>query len=123
MSLEDEIAGDQPEITLAKNAAGMMFRLVEDQRFDADEITPEGQFPKFGKQRFLRVDHGEGTDVEYVEAPDAMVDAIVTVSPTGDRVGRWFHVESVSKNVEGQFRFSVDSYRDREAAEEALTSR
>lgn len=81
MKISDK-AQETPEIDLAKQSAPGAYRLADDELVEADEITEEGQFPKFGDflpvKALRQTENGVETNGEmYIECPQALAQWLV----------------------------------------------
>lgn len=104
-SLED-IADDTGDVYLARNLAGMAFRLDSRETVPCDQIGTD-DFPAYGD--FIPVGcwhppEAEFVDECYVEASTQLAKTIVDL---GLEAGDTFKVEEVTKS-DGQFYFVVD---------------
>lgn len=100
---------DRPEVELASGNPIGIYRLESDEYVDADEISPEGEFPKFGD--FLEVSSTTGgaepewnVDV-FLECPLGLEEELLEL---GVDVGDSFRIGQVSKTADGEWQFLVE---------------
>jgi hypothetical protein len=100
------------EVRLARDSVGL-YRLQSDELTGADEISDEGEFPKFGDFLDVEVTHGGANpsfdDEAWVECPGSLAKIIVEL---GLDVGDCFRIQSARKNPSGEWEYSVDQAED-----------
>jgi len=71
MNLKDK-AADVPEVSLSNQLTGSVYEIVTDELIEADELTPEGEFPQYGDflkvQEYSPVDNTERGET-HIEVP------------------------------------------------------
>lgn len=108
-SLEDK-AAQARDIYRAEDATGA-YRIVSLDLVEASEIGGEDSFPKFGE--FADVveltETGEDRGEAWLECPADLAQGLLDI---GVEAGSEFVIESVKKDDDGQWRFSVASPQD-----------
>lgn len=105
--LEDKAAGgDGPEVVLAPDGPGY-YRLEDRQLVEAEELSPEGEFPKYGEflevVRLTRTGEPRGPS-EYLECTQDLARKLIDLSlGAGDK----FTVKSTSKDNRGRWSWVV----------------
>jgi hypothetical protein len=101
-------AAESPEVSLSRDSPGA-YRLKDDELTAADEITAEGEFPKYGD--FLSVsrlrngkDGVEPAEEQFVECPQSLAQQLVEI---GVSIGDDFRILSASK-VDGEWQIDVE---------------
>lgn len=106
MKLEDHAkGGDAPEVVLAADQPHRpQAELLSDELVPADEITPEGEFPQYG--RFLRVRAG-GSE-EYWECPQSLAAMVIEKAEEVETgvTGLLVDVDQVVKTPSGEWRYA-----------------
>jgi hypothetical protein len=112
MNLKDK-AADVPEVSLSNQLTGSVYEIVTDELVEADELTPEGEFPQYGD--FLKVheyspvddtDRGE----THIEVPRDLAQWIVEkLMPSSDLDK--FRVVSHQK-IDGEHRFECETVEE-----------
>lgn len=99
---------DQDEIRLARDSMGL-YKLESDQLVEADDLSPEGEFPEYGD--FLEAVTTTGganpswnTPV-FVECPGNLAKQLVDMGLVEE--GAAFRINSVRKNASGSWEYSV----------------
>lgn len=108
MDLRDHASGDGPEVVRVRDLRNEPPRRVaEGELYEADDLTPEGQFPQFGY--FLRVEDDSADEGRYWECPSSLSGGIVEIADEKeiDVVGAVVDVVSVHKNADGNWRFQL----------------
>lgn len=108
-SLEDKAEGS-PDVDLARQSAPGAYRLSSKELAGADELTAEGEFPKFGD--FLKVErlgYGDGDEPEakgekYIECPAGLAEWLVENEIS---VGDDFRVLQTQK-VDGEWQYDCE---------------
>jgi hypothetical protein len=100
MKIADKANTDTQDIDLARYSAARAYKLLTDELVEADELTPEGEFPQFGD--FLHVGTTAGT--QYIECPRALAAWIVDA---GLSIGDGFRIRTVSK-VDGEWEYQCE---------------
>lgn len=113
-SLEDK-AAESPEVDLARQSAPGAYVLESLDLVDADDLTPEGEFPQFGD--FLEVTGTAGE--QYIECPQDLARQLV--EDLDADVGTAFRILDVTK-IDGSWSYEIEGLDD-EAAEELQQSR
>lgn len=112
MTTLDEKAQPTPEVRRPSEAPDW-YRLESMELVDADSISPEGEFPKYGEFIDVRlVDTGGVHDSDgptYVECPGGLARALVEA---GVEAGDFFAIEDASKNGDDEWTFTVDAELD-----------
>lgn len=96
-----------PEIALTSGLGGRgEFRHETTELVDADELTPEGEFPEYGEYLLCEersaVDHTPRGEV-YVEVCSQLAERLVEIG-----TGRWWNVTGVEK-VDGAWVVDVEA--------------
>lgn len=103
--LRDQAQAGGPEIVRVSDQpqAGAV-TIASSELADADDLTPEGQFPEFGS--FLEVETADG-GAEYWECPSSLAATIVEIvdEADGELVGVNVDVEEVVKTPSGEWRY------------------
>lgn len=95
----DEKAQGSPEVALVRQSQASVYGLRELELSEADELTPEGEFPEWGD--FLPVEHDR---VDWIECPQALARWLIEEELTE---GDWFRIISVQK-VDGEWVYDVE---------------
>lgn len=79
MNLKDK-AAEVPDVSLANQLTGSVYEIVNDELIPADELTDEGEFPKYGD--FLEVNEYSPVDgtprgQTYIEVPRGLAQWLV----------------------------------------------
>lgn len=106
MDLNDK-AQETPDVTLAGDLLESAYEVTETELVKADEVTAEGEFPKYGD--FLPVDEyspydGTPRGETYIEVPQALAQLLIEREFTDGT--RWKVVQS--RKVDGEWQFDVE---------------
>lgn len=104
-SLRDQAQAGGPEVVRVSDQPQAGEVVVQSSELaDADDLTPEGQFPEFGS--FLEVETTDG-ETEFWECPSSLAGTIVELvdEADGDLVGTRVDVEEVVKTPSGEWRY------------------
>jgi hypothetical protein len=98
---------DRPEVRLARDSMGI-YTLQSLEYWDANEITDEGEFPKYGDFLKCRTTTG-GADPEwnvevFVECPLGLEAELLEL---GIEDGDCFRIQQVSKTTDGEWSYQV----------------
>lgn len=107
MDIEDK-AQETPDVDLARQSAPGAYRLESTELTDANDVTPEGDFPEYGD--FLEVTGTSGE--QFIECPAALARWLVD---NGIEAGDGFRIVSVQK-VDGEWEYDCDELNDDELA-------
>lgn len=110
-------AEESPEISLARQSAPGVYRLLNDELVPADELTAEGEFPEYGD--FLKVETTTGgaepswNREEYIECPQALAQWLVEHQEIASKKG--FRIRTVQK-VDGAWQYECEVLSNEDAA-------
>lgn len=99
---------DRPEVRLPRDSMGL-YTLQSLEYVDADEISDEGEFPKFGDFLECMTTTG-GADPEwnvevFVNCPLGLEEQLMEL---GIDDGDAFRIQQVSKNADGEWSYVVE---------------
>lgn len=114
----DDVASESPEIVLARDQQGRAFQIVTAGAMGADEITSEGEFPQYGE--FLPCRNSPDGSEVFVELPQGLAQELTRDGSPDPREGLVFVVESLRKEADGSWRYSVTFADDWDEAAERL---
>lgn len=97
-SIED-IAEESVTVYRPDDTRGVQLTILEFDTVDADEVSPEDEFPEFGD--WMPVEDEDGNET-YVEMPQGLARLLLDADA---EAGDTFEVLSVSKGVDGRWRF------------------
>lgn len=101
---------DHPECVRARDSHGA-YRLIETAVHDADEVTDEGKFPKYGD--WIPVERlsmtGSVQDEAWLECPAGLADALLDA---GIDTETPFVIQNVAKGADGAFVFDLSGETD-----------
>lgn len=97
---------DDTEVVLAKEAHGL-YRIEGTETAEADDVSPEGEFPKFGRYLAVTAIDRDGAEKgpRLLEVPRGL--AVALVEAGLDETGAEIWVRNVAKDVEGAWVFDV----------------
>lgn len=106
---------DGPEVVLTSDLGeAAPAKIATDQLVEADDLTPEGQFPEFGEfMEMRRVNDGETV---YWECATSLADVVVEAVSEAEAAlpGTQINVEFVAKAPSGEWRYTLDIDPDSE---------
>jgi len=105
-------ANENPEIVLARSSVGL-YELADVELSAADELTAEGEFPKYGDYLKTHRVNGSGSpteEVNWVECPAGLAARLAEYDGDLDD-SPLFHVKSVRK-VDGEWQYEVEMEPD-----------
>lgn len=109
MKIEDHASGGGPEVVRVRDLRNEPPRtIVDGELYEADDLTPEGQFPQFGY--FLCVEDADAPDEErFWECPTGLSAGILEIAEVEDLdvVGAVVDVVSAHKDGDGNWRFQL----------------
>lgn len=113
MNIKDKAeSSDSREVRLARDSIGV-YRLESEELTAADEISSDDEFPKYGD--FLDVITAKSTSPPqvgpelWVECPGELAATIIELELA---VGDWFRIQSVRKDANGEWTYSVEKIDD-----------
>lgn len=109
--LRELAEADDTDVVLARESHGR-YRL-DGPPVQADDISPEGEFPKYG--RYLPVmrlspEGGQEKGPAWLECPRGLAEVLVDLDL--DEEGADFLITQVSKSADGAWKFVVDGEPD-----------
>jgi len=113
-----DVAQDSAEVILARDQQGRAFEIVTAGAMEADEITPEGEFPQYGE--FLPCRNSPDGSSVYVELPQGLAQELTRDGSPDPREGLVFVVNSIRKTADGSWRYDVEYPGGWDEASEAL---
>lgn len=109
MDFEDVAKGKGPDIFLTGELPHRPPAMLDGEVTTADDLTPEDQFPEFGK--FCKVWPGieEEREPEYWELTSALAEEIVKTADEldVDADQLWLRIDRVEKTASGEWRYML----------------
>lgn len=106
----EDLASTARAVIRAEDAANTPYRLEDTETTDADDISPEGQFPQFGEFLDVVALDGNAADLgpRWLECPGGLARELVD----GDLVeaGAQFQVVEATKDDSGAWTFDVEEF-------------
>lgn len=108
MNLKDK-AADTVDVSLSNQLTGSVYEIVTDELVEADELTPEGEFPQYGD--FLKVEEYSPVDdtergETHIEVPRDLAKWLVDELMPESETNR-FRIVSHQK-VDGEHQFDCE---------------
>jgi hypothetical protein len=113
-SLSDK-AAESPDVELIRDAQYSAWRLADDELVAADELTDEGEFPKYGDYLPVYVSDDDDAEPLYIECPQGLASALLEA---GIEVGEWFRIGEARK-VDGAWQVDVTEGAERADSEKS----
>jgi hypothetical protein len=106
----EDLASTARDVIRAGNAENVPYRLEDIETTDADDISPEGEFPKFGDFLDVVALDGDGVDLgpRWLECPGGLARALVDEDLV--EAGAEFQIVHESKDDSGAWTFDVEGY-------------
>jgi len=106
----EDLASTARPVIRVENAENTPYRLQDTDTTDADDISPEGDFPQFGDFLDVTALDGNATDLgpRWLECPGGLARALVDkdlVAPDAQ-----FQVVDVSKDDSGAWTFDIEGF-------------
>lgn len=116
MTSIEEKAEEAPEVSLPKQAAPGLYRLESTELAEADDLTPEEEFPEFGE--FLEVVTPTATGdadtaawrgaTEFVSCPKSLARQLADHGAEEGTVFRWL----MAQKVDGTWQVELEFFDD-----------
>ena len=106
----EDLASTARPVIRVENAENTPYRLQDTDTTDADDISPEGEFPQFGD--FLTVvaldSNAAALGPRWLECPGGLARALVDRDLVSE--GAQFEVVDASKDESGAWTFDIERY-------------
>lgn len=106
----EDLASTARDVIRAGEAADVPYRLETTDTTDADDISPEDEFPRFGSFLDVTALDGDGVDLgpRWIECPGGLARELVDKDLVD--AGAEFQIVHESKDDSGAWTFEIEEY-------------
>jgi len=106
----EDLASTARDVIRAEDAENVPYRLEDTETTDADDISPEGEFPQFGDFLDVTALDGDGVGLgpRWLECPGGLARMLVDAELV--EAGAEFQILDASKDDSGAWTFEIEEY-------------